>query len=569
MLDKLMKMRIQKRLKANTLFCVGLTSLGAIIAVIAMVIIINRYDRVITYYAFPQGNIGHAMSALAEVRSATRGAIGYEQPDQIATMIAAHDKYVAELEEHLSEIKATVISKEGKANYEHILEHVEEYLAIDAKVLASGTSSNPDEYTLAYELAFKELAPTYDEVSEALQELMDTNMRLGDSIHHLLEISTYIFTTLVIIVIIFVIVTSMKVGVKISKGISEPLTELSERLYTFEQGDISSPFPTYDNDDEVGDMVAAVSATTNKLQSIISDLITILNDMANGNFNTKTSCKESYIGDYEPLLLTINQMNDQISATLSDVRTSSEMVSSGSGNLAKASNSLAEGAAEQAASVEEMLATMEEITVGIENNLKEVNDAYENAKRCTDHANTSRKEMNTLMEAMSRINDTSKKIGNIITEIEDIASQTNLLSLNAAIEAARAGEAGKGFAVVAEQIRTLAEQSAKSAVNTRQLIEASIVEVNQGNVAANKTASVLTELVNIIQEIADTSAHLSETSEHQTESIQQANAGIVKISEVVQSNSSTAEEVSATSEELSAQAICLEEMVQKFQLKEL
>ena len=176
--------------------------------------------------------------------------------------------------------------------------------------------------------------------------------------------------------------------------------------------------------------------------------------------------------------------------------------------------------------------------------------------------------MEVLLAAMERISDTSQKIGNIVAEIEDIASQTNLLSLNASIEAARAGEAGKGFAVVADQIRTLAEQSANSAVNTRELIEGAMHEVEVGNQAVLRTSEVLDQVVTAIQGIAETSKQLSEASKVQVESIQQADQGIARISEVVQSNSATAEESSATSEELSAQAVSMDDIVGTFQLRE-
>jgi len=160
------------------------------------------------------------------------------------------------------------------------------------------------------------------------------------------------------------------------------------------------------------------------------------------------------------------------------------------------------------------------------------------------------------------------KIGNIIAELEDIASQTNLLSLNASIEAARAGEAGLGFAVVADEIRKLAEQSANSAVNSRALIEESIQEVKNGNQVALKTSDVLGKLVVAIHEIADTSKQISESSIQQAQAMEQADIGIERISEVVQANSATAQEASATSEELSAEAESMEELVNQFTLRE-
>ena len=179
----------------------------------------------------------------------------------------------------------------------------------------------------------------------------------------------------------------------------------------------------------------------------------------------------------------------------------------------------------------------------------------------------SREEMNTLMRAMERINDASTRIGDIISEIESIASQTNLLSLNASIEAARAGESGRGFAVVAAQIRELADQSAKAAVDTRKLIEGSVREVEQGNQAAERASVAIQGVVDGIKQIADFSKNLKTMVEDQAEAMRQAEIGVNKISEVVSTNAATAQEASATSQELSSQSIVLDDLIGQFILK--
>ena len=164
----------------------------------------------------------------------------------------------------------------------------------------------------------------------------------------------------------------------------------------------------------------------------------------------------------------------------------------------------------------------------------------------------------------AQTNDSVNKISQAATLISEIASQTNLLSLNASIEAARAGEAGRGFAVVADQIRQLAEQSTKSAVDTRELIEGSLEEIAEGNKAADKAAASIETVVEGIGKIAESSRSISEISKDQANAMDQAEQGVNQISEVVQSNSATAEESSATSQELSAQAISLDELISKF-----
>ena len=289
--------------------------------------------------------------------------------------------------------------------------------------------------------------------------------------------------------------------------------------------------------------------------------------MSGGNFDVSSDCPDAYCGDLEALFVSINEMNTNISNALREVESVSDQVNAGAGNLADAAQNLAEGATDQAASVEEMLATMDTVADGLKATVSSVDEAYRQALQCANDAKLSYDEMHNMVESMNRINITSKKIENIIAEIENIASQTNLLSLNASIEAARAGEAGKGFAVVADEIRQLAEQSAQSAVGTRELVNNTLYEIGEGSKIAHKTADVLTGVVNAIQQIAETSKALSENSQVQAESVEQADQGIARISEIVQSNSAAAQESFATSEELSAQAMTMHELVAQFQLK--
>lgn len=170
---------------------------------------------------------------------------------------------------------------------------------------------------------------------------------------------------------------------------------------------------------------------------------------------------------------------------------------------------------------------------------------------------------------MTRINDTSKEIANIITAIEDIASQTNLLSLNASIEAARAGDTGRGFAVVADQIGKLAADSAASAANTRDLIENSIREIEHGNEIMQKATMAIGSVIKGINILAESTNEISTLSISQADTMKQLEVGVEQISEVIQNNSAAAEQSSATSEELSAQSETLEELVGQFKLKEL
>ena len=367
------------------------------------------------------------------------------------------------------------------------------------------------------------------------------------------------------------IVIAVGVGLYMAKKlgvqIGTPIQLCVERLRLLAQGDLDAPVPEIATKDETKILADATLEIVTEQKAIIEDISYVLNEMAGGDFTVESRIgEESYEGAYIQLILTTKDLMSRLNDTLKRIKEGSDEVSMGASQLADGAQNLAEGSTDQAGSVEELQATIIDITNHVGENAKASEQAAQLASEVAGRAQASSEEMDKMTEAMIRISNTSLEIGKIITEIEDIADQTNLLSLNAAIEAARAGEAGRGFAVVADQIRKLAEDSANSAVNTKKLIESSITEVEEGNKIAARTAEVMAEVIEGLQTIAAGAQTTMANSVQQAEMMEQLEKGVEQISEVVQGNSAIAEEVSATSEELSAQAISLDGLVEQFTL---
>ena len=559
---------IQNRLKKGFRFTTVLTALAGVIAIIVMGIMSTQYSDALKYYGFSQGDIGKAMVTFTETRSCTRGLIGYTDLAVLCTLSDDHDTKKESFEKYWSEVGDTVKTKAEAKIYDDVNSKLEDYWKIDEEIKNLGmNAADSDVQKQAEQRASAELTPAYNEIYKGMVSLMDKKVTEGDALKARLGVLSIVALILVIVIIIVAYVIAMKIGTEVAVSISTPLDALKKRLETFSKGDLESEFPTAESKDEIADMIHVASDMAADLRIIISDSDMLLGKMAEGDYTVTSQVKDKYAGDFVGLLMAMSRMKHQMNDVMSQINDASSLVAAGSNNLAQAAQEMAEGAMDQSASIEELQATFADITEGVEKTSEKLNETYKIAQQYAKEADNSHTEMQGMVDAIARINETSKQIENIISEIEDIASQTNLLSLNAAIEAARAGEAGKGFAVVADQIRSLSEQSAKAAVDTRELIEGAIEVTNEGNEAAERVSVSIEKVISGMKSVAASSQELSEIADEQAKAMEQAEQGINQISEVVQSNSANAEETSATSEELSAQAVTMNDLISKFSLK--
>ena len=559
---------IRKRLNKGFSLITIVCCIALVLCDIAIFAMSSQYEHAMSSYGFSQGDIGKAMVTFSEARSSLRAVISYKSTTEINSEKKEYQTKKQLFDTYLSEVEKSMVTKEGKESYANIVSKLDDYWNMSDSILKIASTSDPAACENAQKQEYEVLGPKYDELYNDMKELMDLNVNMGDDLEDILFVIKIVLGVLVLVIIGGSIMTSKRIGAKIADQIEKPVADLAERLKKFAQGDLDSPFPEQNNEDEIAFMNDVAKEMAANLNLIISDLSRLMSLMADGNFAISTEIEDKYVGKFVELLESIRNMNRKMDSTLRHVEESAEQVTAGSENLAQSAQDLAEGATEQAGAVEQLQATMSTITEQVADTVNNLNDTSRKAESYAKSADSSKTDMRELMEAMQRISETSKKIENIISDIESIASQTNLLSLNAAIEAARAGEAGKGFAVVAEQIRMLADESAKSAVDTRTLIEGALNEIEEGNQVAQKAADSMETVVQGINDISDTSKMLSENSNQQIAALREAEKGIEQISEVVQSNSAASEECSATSEELSAQAEAMNEMTAQIVLRD-
>ena len=366
---------------------------------------------------------------------------------------------------------------------------------------------------------------------------------------------------------IAIAVVTTFIGRVITDSITEPVAQIDAAVASLRKGELSNvDMLTYESEDEFGDTVRNLKEAMNILSDYVREISDEVKYIAQGDLTRNGDDITDFLGDFSELKHSLLFILKRFNSTLSEITNIAEKVSSNAKDVEEASKSLSDGATEQAGVIEELNATIDTVVSLAADTAKETKSASERVKASASKANEEREKMNGLLTEMERITEISKEIGNIITDIEDIASQTNLLSLNASIEAARAGEAGRGFAVVADQIGKLASDSAKSVINTRELIDKTLVEIEKGNAITRTTADAFNQIIADMESFAEMAQNTMEKANTQADSLEQIGQGIEQLSGVVQGTAASSEENTAISVNLADEAAKMQDRVNTFKL---
>ena len=365
-----------------------------------------------------------------------------------------------------------------------------------------------------------------------------------------------------VVIVIVLFFLAYWVGQLIAKQIAAPIIATTDRLVKVVEGDLYGETPSTQRGDETQVLNEAMVSTIKEFSAYIKDIERFLSELSSGNLNVTSDLE--YHGDYKKIREALTKIRDNLKTTISGIKEVSEQVASGSNALSSSAQLLAHNTSEEAATLEEISSMTNDIQTNVGKNASATIEASDLLKNIVSTVETGSMKMTEMKESMDEIQRSSEEIEKIVKMIDDIAFQTNILSLNAAVEAARAGAAGKGFAVVADEVRNLAAKSAEAAKNTMILVETSSRSVKLGGDLTIETDESLKAIHSSIGQFAGLMDDITEASKEQEGAIKQITLGIEQLANAVQSNSATAEESASSTNELNNLAGMLKDEVEHF-----
>lgn len=403
---------------------------------------------------------------------------------------------------------------------------------------------------------------TMSETGDALLDAVDGNMTPviqseEDRLELLVNITAASLVIVSVVQILLVIYTS--------RAILKPVKLIKDELVNFSEGNYSSEFSIKENDSEIGQLSAAINASKKLLHKMTEELTWLLDQIAQGNVSFYINLE--YVGEFQAIKTAMNTILEENNQEYSKIRGSADSISVAADQMSQASIKVAQGGQEQSDSIGNLSESISDIFGKITANAANAQTASDYSKKTAASLEKGRREMADMMEAMNEIETTSREINKIIRTIEDIAFETNILSLNAAVEAASAGDAGKGFGVVADQVHSLSLTVAEAVKNTSELVEKAVAAVNKGAQHATETAKAVKAIVEDSQYSNDAVIQIAVAASEEKEAVQDISRQVERIEEVIHSNNTAAQQSAAAAEELAGQASMLRQIMERYQLR--